>query len=131
MQLAHLMNRTGIKDTAGKLRSAPLIDAAAGVIVCGLAAVGASAVAAGHSWQNLVPLVFIVVLLVIARTFGSRAGILSTVLAALIFASFLFAPTRSISIASDSARSNLGWMLLIGIAFSFLFAPPTSGFRRH
>src|SRR6516162_9849506 len=99
MQLAHLMNRTGIKDTAGKLRSAPLIDAAVGVIVCGLAALVASAVAAGHSWQNLVPLVFIVVLLVIARIFGSKAGILGTVLAALIFASFLFAPTRSISIA--------------------------------
>ncbi len=131
MQLTHFMNRTGMKNTAGKLRSAPLIDAAVGAIVCGLAAVGTSAVAAGRSWQNLVPLVFIVVLLVIAGTFGSRAGILGTVLAALIFASFLFAPTRSMSIANESARSNLGWMLLIGIAFSFLFAPPTSGFRRH
>lgn len=120
-----------MKNAAGKLCSAPLIDAAIGSLVCGLAAMGASAVAAGRSWQNLVPLAFILVLLVIAATFGARAGILGTVLAALIFASFLFAPTRSVSVASDSARSNLGWMLLIGIAFSFLFAPPTSGFRRH
>jgi K+-sensing histidine kinase KdpD len=120
-----------MKNVAGKLCSAPLVDAAIGATVCGLAAIGASAVAAGHSWQNLVPLVFVLVLLVIAGIFGSRAGILGTVVAALIFAAFLFTPTRSVSIASESARSNLGWMLLIGIAFSFLFAPPTSGFRRH
>jgi K+-sensing histidine kinase KdpD len=131
MQLANLISRTGMKTAAERLASCQLIDAAIGAGVCGLAAAATSAMAAGHSWQNLVPLVFIVVLLLVAETFGARAGILGTVLAALIFASFLFAPARSISVASESARSNLGWMLLIGIAFSFLFAPPTSGFRRH
>jgi len=48
-----------------------------------------------------------------------------------VFAAFLFAPTGSVSVANESARANLGWMLLIGIGFSFLFAPPGSGFRRH
>ena len=86
--------------TAGKLCSAPLMDVALGSLICGLAAVGVSVISAGRSWQNLVPLVFILVLLVIAGIFGSKAGILGTLLAALIFA-------------------------------SFLFAPPTSGFRRH
>lgn len=131
MHITHFINRTGIKMTAGKLCSAPLMDVALGSLICGLAAVGVSVISEGRSWQNLVPLVFILVLLVIAGIFGSKAGIMGTLLAALIFASFLFAPTRSMSIASDSARSNLGWMLLVGIAFSFLFAPPTSGFRRH
>lgn len=120
-----------MKTAADKLRSASLIDAAIGSLVCALAAVGVSAMAAGRSWQNLVPLVFVLVLLVIAGLFGARAGILGTVLAGLVFASFLFGSSGSMSAASDSARSNLGWMLLIGIAFSFLFAPPTSGFRRH
>ncbi|HKV93901.1 MAG TPA: DUF4118 domain-containing protein [Candidatus Angelobacter sp.] len=120
-----------MKTVAGKLWSSTLIDTAIGSMVCGLAAVGACAMAAGRSWQNLVPLVFILVLLVIAVVFGSKAGIIGTLLAALIFAAFLFTPARSLSVASDSARSNLGWMLLIGIAFSFLFAPPTSGLRRH
>lgn len=120
-----------MKTAAERISSCQLIDAAIGAVVCGLAAAITSAVAVGHSWQNMVPLVFILVLLLIAETFGARAGILGTVLAALIFAAFLFPPTRSMNIASDSARSNLGWMLLIGIAFSFLFAPPTSGFRRH
>ena len=131
MQLANLINRTGMKTAAERLGSCQLVDAAIGAVLSGLAAIGVTAVAAGRSWQNLVPLVFIVVLLLVAGIFGSRAGILGTVLAALIFASFLFSPTGSLSVASAAARSNLGWMLLIGIAFSFLFAPPTSGFRRH
>lgn len=120
-----------MKNAACKLYTAGRLDTVIGAGVCGLAAAGASAVAAGRSWQNLVPLVFIVILLAIAGIFGARAGILGTLLATLVFASVLFGSTGSITVASDSARSNLGWMLLIGIAFSFLFAPPTSGFRRH
>jgi K+-sensing histidine kinase KdpD len=69
--------------------------------------------------------------LVVAALFGARAGILGTVLAAMVFAGFLFGPVGSIHVADESARANLGWMLLIGIGFSFLFAPPTSPIRRH
>jgi hypothetical protein len=43
----------------------------------------------------------------------------------------LFTPMGSVHVASASARANLGWMLLIGLGFSLLFAPPTSTFRRH
>lgn len=120
-----------MKSAAERLGSCHLVDAAIGAVICGLAAIGTTAVSAGHSWQNLVPLVFIVVLLLVGGIFGTRAGIIGTILAALIFASFLFSPIGRLSVANDSARSNLGWMLFIGIAFSFLFAPPTSGFRRH
>jgi K+-sensing histidine kinase KdpD len=90
-----------------------------------------SAAAVGHNWKNLAPLIFTVVLLIIAGLFGSRAGIIGTVIAALIFASFLFNPMGNIQVADESARGNLGWMMLIGIGFSFLFAPPSSGIRRH
>jgi len=131
MHLTNFISRTGMRSAAGRLRSAPLVDAAIGAAVCALAAVGTSMVAAGHPWKNLVPLVFTVILLVIAGIFGARAGICGSVAAALIFATFLFAPSGSFIVASDSARSNLGWMLLIGIAFSFLLAPPSSGYRRH
>jgi K+-sensing histidine kinase KdpD len=81
--------------------------------------------------MNVAPLIFTAVLLVTAAIFGARAGILGTVLAALVFAGFLFGPLGSIQVANDSARANLGWMLLIGIGFSFLFAPPSSTIRRH
>src|SRR5262249_19076824 len=131
MQLTSLLSRTGMKTAAERIGSCQLVDAAIGAVICGLAAIGATAVSAGHSWQSLVPLAFILVLLLVGGIFGARGGILGTILAGLIFASFLYSPIGRLSVASESARSNLGWMLLIGIAFSFLFAPPTSGFRRH
>ena len=131
MQLAYLISKTRVKTVAERLRTVPLMDAAIGGLMCALAAVAFSVAAEGHTWKNMAPLIFTVVLLVIAAIFGARAGILGTVLAALVFAGFLFGPVGSIQVANDSARANLGWMLLIGIGFSFLFAPPTSTLRRH
>ena len=131
IHLTHFISRSGVKTAAEKLRTAQLLDAAIGAAASGLAAIGATAIAEGHPWKDMVPLVFIAVLLIVAGIFGARAGVLGTVLAALVFAAFLFGPTGSLNIASDAARSNLAWMLLIGLAFSFLFAPPTSGLRRH
>lgn len=131
MQLAYLISKTGMRTAAERLWMIPLMDAAIGGLVCALAAVGFSAAANGHPWKNLAPLIFTAVLLLIAALFGARAGILGTVLAAMVFAGFLFGPVGSIHVADESARANLGWMLLIGIGFSFLFAPPTSPIRRH
>jgi K+-sensing histidine kinase KdpD len=131
MHLTDLINKTGVKTATGWVRALPLMDAAIGGLVCGLAAVGFSAAAEGHTWKNMVPLLFTAVLLLIAALLGARAGILGTLLAAMIFANFLFGPIGSIQVANESARANLGWMLLIGIGFSFLFAPPTSRCRRH
>ena len=131
MQLTHLISKTGMKTAAERLWTVPLVDTAIGGAICGIAAMGASAATEGHAWNNLVPLIFTAVLLVIAALFGAGAGIFGTVLAGLVFAGVLFAPVGSIQVANDSARANLGWMLLIGIGFSFLFAPPSSGFRRH
>lgn len=129
--LPAFMSKTCMRAVADKLRTLEIVDAAIGGALCGIAAIAASAVASGHTWKTAVPLVFTAILLLNARLFGTRAGLLGTVLSALVFAGFLFGPTGSIQVANDSARSNLGWMLLIGIGFSFLFAPPTSGFRRH
>jgi K+-sensing histidine kinase KdpD len=131
VQVIQRISKSGMKTAAGKLWTIPLMDAAIGGLVCGIAAVGLSAAAGGHEWKNIVPLAFTAVLLAIGTLFGSRAGILGTVLAALIFASFLFGPTGNIQVANEAARANLGWMMLIGIGFAFLFAPPSSGIRRH
>lgn len=115
----------------GKLRLPKRAASLAGALLSGIAAAGASAIAAGHSWQTVVPLAFSAVLLVVAVVFGMQAGIAGTVLAALVFAGFLFSPLGSVRVASDAARSNIGWMLLIGLGFSLLFAPPASGLHRH
>jgi K+-sensing histidine kinase KdpD len=131
MHLAYLISKTGVKTATGRLWTVPLVDAAIGGLVCALAAIGFSVVANGHPWEDIAPLIFTAVLLVVAAVFGARAGILGTVLAAMVFAGFLFGPVGSIHVASESARANLGWMLLIGIGFSFLFAPPASRLHRH
>ena len=131
MQLAHLISKTGMKTAAERLWTVPLRDAAIGGLMCALAAVCFSAAADGHAWKNLAPLIFTSVLLITAALFGARAGILGTVLSAMVFAGFLFGPVGSIHVADESARANLGWMFLIGIGFSFLFAPPASTLRRH
>lgn len=131
MHMSQIISKSAMKAAAGKLWAISLMDAAMGVLVCAPAAMALSAAANGHSWKNLAPLIFTGVLLIIAGLFGSRAGILGTVVAALIFASFLFSPMGNIQVADESARGNLGWMMLIGIGFSFLFAPPTSRLRRH
>ena len=131
MQLAYLISKTGVKTAAERLWTVPLVDAAIGGLVCALAAVAFSVAANGHEWKTVAPLIFTSVLLLIAALFGARAGILGTVLAAMVFAGFLFGPVGSIHVADEAARANLGWMLLIGIGFSFLFAPPASTIRRH
>jgi K+-sensing histidine kinase KdpD len=107
-----------------------ILDSLIGALLCAIAAVGVSVVALGHRWEVLVPLLFVIILVGISAIFGARAGILGTILAAIIFAGLLFRPVGSIHVSDDAARSNLAWMLLLGISFSFLFAPPTSGFRR-
>lgn len=114
-----------------KLRLSARANSVIGALVSGFGAGGLSLVTGGYHWRALVPLAFTIVLLLIAVLFGSRAGILGTVLAATIFAAFLFQPLGNLSVMDSSARSNLAWMLLIGVSFSFLFAPPTSGLHRQ
>src|SRR6266481_1089423 len=88
------------------------LDSLIGALLCAIAAAGAAVVAIGHSWEVTVPLVFVAILLAISAVFGARAGILGTLVAAVIFAAFLFQPLGSLHVRNDAARSNLGWMLL-------------------
>jgi K+-sensing histidine kinase KdpD len=68
------------------------------------------------------PLVFVVVVTVVARRLGSLAGVLGSCASALLFAFLLFPPIGSLHIADVQQRTNLGWFLVAGISFSFLFA---------
>src|SRR5258708_1050894 len=108
MQVIHLISKTGVKTLAGKLWTISLMNAATGGLVWGVAAFGFRGGGNGHGWKNLAPLIFTVVLLIIAGLFGARAGIIGTVLAGMIFASFLFNPMGNIQVADESARGNLG-----------------------
>ena len=115
-----------------KFSSLRKLDFLMGGLICGLVALAIGRFAVGQAWRTWVPLVFVAVLSGVAVLFGTRAGILGSVLSALVFAAFLFSPVGSIHVTSEAARSNLGWMLLIGVSFSLLFAPPRSGgLHRH
>lgn len=126
-RLTHIQKRTVLAWPA----ISPAIASLAGGGICGLIALAASGLAAGRTWQSWMPLAFTAVLFLTALLFGSRAGLLGSVLAALIFSLFLFAPIGKIAVADPTARMNLGWMTLTGIAFSLLFAPPRSRFPRR
>ena len=117
--------------TFSNLVSAPGSGTLAGALFCLMAALVTAGFAGGHTWRADVPLLFTVVLLLAALLFGTGAGVIGTVLSALVFATHLFNPLKSFHVTSDAARSNLGWMLLMGIAFSFLFAPQKSALRRE
>ncbi len=108
-----------------------MVDSLVGASVCGFIAALAIAVARGHSWEVMVPLLFTGVLLLVSLIFGVRAGIMGTVLAAVIFALFLFHPRGSLQVTDSAARANLAWMLLLGVSLSFFFAPGTATFRRR
>jgi K+-sensing histidine kinase KdpD len=114
-----------------RLGSLQKVDYLIGSLICTLAAIVACRLASGYSWRTMVPLIFSAVLLAIAFAFGTRAGILGSLLSAVVFAALLFAPVGSIHVTNEAARSNLGWMLLIGVSFSLLFAPQTSWLRRR
>ena len=125
-----MMNVT-IRERIRRIRQLHMVDSMIGALLCAVSAAGVSALAAGHAWQAWIPLGFVVMLLVVSAVFGTHAGILGTLLSAIIFAEFLFHPVGSFRVTNEAARSNLAWMLLLGISFSFLFAPPTGGLRRH
>ena len=114
-----------------KRRLRQILDATIGTLLCTAAAWAVSAISHGHTWEAWAPLLFVTVLLVVAGVFGALAGILGTILAAIIFAVFLFPPLGSIHVGDSAARTNLAWMALAGISYAFLFAPSNSMFRRH
>ncbi|HKW18213.1 MAG TPA: DUF4118 domain-containing protein [Terriglobales bacterium] len=84
------------------------------------------------SYPHLAPLAFLLVIFYFARRFGSLAGVVGTVGAALVFEVFLFEPRFSLAISSSAARNHLIWMVIAGICLSELLGhrKPPSAYRR-
>jgi len=127
----HFLGSTALFVDEHKHRLRQTLDATIGTLLCTAAAWAVSAISHGHTWEAWAPVLFVMVLLVVAGVFGALAGILGTVLAAVIFAVFLFPPLGSIHVGDSAARTNLAWMSLAGISYAFLFAPSNSMFRRR
>ncbi len=116
----------GMREENANLPMIEIFDSVAGTLVSATAAAGITAVAVGRPWRISVPLVFLAVLFFVSFLFGSQAGILSTLSATVIFGVFLLHPEMN-----EHARDNLGWMFLLGMFFSFLFAPRRAAFRHR
>ena len=77
----------------------------------------------GRSSSAFVPLAFLVIVILVALRFGAVAGMLGSAIAAVIFAFFLYRPMGDIKVEDPAAKMNLAWLVLGGLACSYLLAP--------
>ncbi len=92
-----------------------LQSAAIGAGCCAVAAAGLTPVISQTPFTSLAPLVFLVVIFVVAARFGNFAGMCGTLTGALVFAMFLFEPRFSLVINDSASRNHLIWMIVIGV----------------
>ena len=90
-----------------------------GAGLCTIAALIASVIFNRFPGRALVPLVFVVLIAILAAHFGVAAGILGTIMAAFVFADWLYPPV-GIAVRGQAARAELAWMLLGGVSLSYL-----------
>lgn len=107
------------------------VDISIGVLVCASLAAFAAVVAYNAQLRDLLPFGFVVLVIAVSQRYGAVSAILGCLAAALIFSYFLYHPLGSLRVESAQARSNLGWLLILGSALSFLLAPPWPEQRVH
>jgi K+-sensing histidine kinase KdpD len=102
----------------------------AGLSLCVASALAVAASEVLQPWRLTLPLVFVVVLVLLALRYGLLVAVIGAPLAALIFAYFLFPPLHSFEVENEVAKSNLGWMVLGGVVISYLLAPQNPGMHK-
>src|SRR5262249_46708164 len=75
-------------------------------------------------FRSKLPFVFLILIVIVAKKMGRAAAMLSTIVAALIFALLLFHPLGSFGVDAKGARSSLAWFLLGGMVCAHLLSPP-------
>ncbi len=94
-----------------------------GVVIAAWSAALLCIVFRGRSSSVFIPLAFLVVIILVAIRFGAVAGMLGSTIAAVVFAFFLYRPTGDLSVEDPAAKMNLAWLVLGGLACSYLLAP--------
>ena len=100
-----------------------MLSTGIGLVICAAAAAIASRLFAHSEWRTLVPWVFVIVLVALAAIYGTAVGVIGSVVAALIFAYWLYAPVGAMHVGDTAARNSLAWMIVGGVALSYLLAP--------
>lgn len=98
-----------------------------GLFMCVALALLSVVVFHGSRAKALLPLLFIAIIAIVARRFGTWAGVAGTIAATIIFSELLFEPLFSIRVADLNQRRNLVWMVIGGISLSELLGvrPPS------
>jgi K+-sensing histidine kinase KdpD len=80
----------------------------------------------------MVPIIFLVIITVLAIHCGSRTGVVGTLISAALFALYLFPPIGSFLVHDLGQRTSLGWFLVGGVTLSILIGtPPAKPSAKH
>jgi K+-sensing histidine kinase KdpD len=95
------------------------------IVLCGASAAVSSLLFRATSQRSALPFVCLAIVVFVGSRFGAKAGILGSLLAAVIFA-VLLPPVGHFAIQSDAERSSVVWMVLAGVSLSYLVAKDPS-----
>ncbi len=93
-------------------------------MVCAVAAVLAALLFASRPSRYIIPFIFVAALVLIAMRYGALVGVVGSLVAGAIFAYLLYPPVYSLKIHDAGDRSQLAWVVLAGVALSYLLAGP-------
>lgn len=102
-----------------------------GIAISAICAIAVALVFSRTQWKLEVPLLFSVVLILLAGRFGAMVSVVGSLLASGIFAFLLFSPSHSLHVQSDTERATLAWMILLSVAASYLLFPSRGGGHDH
>ncbi len=80
----------------------------------------------GSTYDSIIPLGFLLIVVACARRFGALAGVLGSITAAGTFAVYLFAPVGRLAVSQISGRTALGILVIGGIVLSYYLASDRS-----
>ncbi|HET9696024.1 MAG TPA: DUF4118 domain-containing protein [Terriglobales bacterium] len=103
-----------------------------GVVICAwTAALLSFFLHNGPHAKVIAPLMLLIVVALVALRCGVIAGVMGSAVGAFILAVFLYQPLGSPIIANKDARTNLSWLILGGLAFSYLLGQRSGGSEPH
>ncbi|HUN87993.1 MAG TPA: DUF4118 domain-containing protein [Terriglobales bacterium] len=113
-----------------KLRHNQHVITSLGVVIAAWSAALLCFVFRGRNSSAIIPLAFLLVVILVALRFGALAGMLGSASAAVIFAFFLYRPI-GFRVEDPAAKMNLAWLVVGGLACSYLLAPERPNSQRH
>lgn len=103
------------------LRNPIVLKAGLGFLICTVTSLLITVLLRNSEAPDSVPLLFLVVVGLVAWFLGSWAAALGLLGSSLVFALFLFPPIGHLAVRAESARTNLLMMLLFGIAVAYFY----------